>query len=117
MSPKTRAYVLLFFAFFLGGLVGGGIVYGAFWRGQSYEGYKAREVRRLAFFEERLALTPEQRTTVAAILERKHEERRRSWGHFDNEIRGILTPEQQQKFDMLVQERRSRMGVAASASP
>lgn len=118
MTSTFRAYAVLSLAFVLGGLVGGGGVYASLRHEQTSESREAREARRLAVFEQRLGLTPEQRSAVAAILERQREERRRSWGRVDGEIRALLSPEQQPKFDALVQERRSRMGAPpAGATP
>ncbi len=68
--------------------------------------------RLLEKFNSKLSLTQDQRTQVAAILEAKHQKIQLLRGEFrpkfeeiraaaTAEIRQVLTPEQQQKFDVM----------------
>src|SRR5262245_34771498 len=78
-----------------------------------------REAWLLDHFTRQLDLTPEQRTQVAAILEDKREKIHSLEGELQprfqeirqaarEEIRKILTPEQQAKFDAMAEKRRDR---------
>lgn len=116
MTPKVRAYAVLALTFALGGLVGGGGVYALLQREQIHESREAREARRLAILEQRLELDAGQRVAVAAILEAHREERRLAWGRMDGQIRVLLRPEQQQKLDAMILERKGRPGALATAS-
>ncbi len=108
MTPRLRAHAALALAFALGALVGGGGVYAALQRQQARESRETRDARRLAILEQRLRLDPAQRASVAAVLERHREERRRAWGQVDDEIRALLRPDQQRRLDAMIQERKGR---------
>ncbi len=117
----TRPWLQLLMAFFLGAVVG---VVGARWSAwhgphRHWEGKQAQS-RMLKQFSSKLHLTSDQRTQVAAILEAKHQKiealRTEIRPRFEEirastsaEIRQRLTPEQQQRFDVMETAWRQKM--------
>ena len=92
-----------------------------------------RNEQRMRALQHALDLTAEQRTTIASILERQAPERRRLMGEMmhqcgdpirsyktkaDAEIRAVLNPDQQVRFDKLAKHQAERffLGPAPSAS-
>jgi Spy/CpxP family protein refolding chaperone len=106
------------------GLLAGALL--SFWapRGLMHRGFHGydmehRQHELLERFSRKLSLTPEQRTKVGAILEEKGRKMKSLWQDtrpkFDEvrkstsaEIRALLTPEQQTKFDALQQKMEAR---------
>jgi hypothetical protein len=74
------------------------------------ESREAKEARRMKALEQRLKLSPEQRGAVVVILERHREDRRRAWEQMDDEIRKLLGEHQRREFELMIQERKARMG-------
>jgi hypothetical protein len=109
VTPQRRAYVTLGLTFLLGGVAGGGAVYAAL-RGVAPESREAKEARRMKALEQRLGLSAEQRAAVVGVLERHREDRRRGWEQVDDEIRKLLGEHQRREFEVMIQERKARMG-------
>ena len=61
----------------------------------------ARETRRLAMLSRKLDLDSDQETRIGAIL-REHR------GQVDTEIRAVLRPDQQTRYDKLIEGRKGR---------
>ena len=119
---RITALAAVFSLFVVGVLVGGLAVhlyYAEDQRGRGDRGERFRTERFIERLERDLALTPEQRTRIDEILQRarvesdelQHEMVPRVHEHMQQtrvEIRGVLTPEQQEKFDMLHDRYRRR---------
>ena len=129
MSANSRAYLILGLVFVLGAATGAGAMYATSRRGPRHldrtpgRGYIER---RLGELNEAIALTPEQQTQVSAIFERQREPRvkllreimdrcgdplRQMGATTDAEIRALLTPDQQPKFDNLLRTREKRSAL------
>ncbi|MBI3996967.1 MAG: periplasmic heavy metal sensor [Candidatus Omnitrophica bacterium] len=111
-----RAWKQILVAFVLGGCVGVAVTWGCAPRMfHRHAGKGQFQQRLLDRFSSKLQLTPEQRTQVAAILDTKRqkmdalraeirprvEELRASTSA---DIRRLLTPDQQQRFDVMEKE-------------
>jgi Spy/CpxP family protein refolding chaperone len=106
--------------FLIGLLAGGG--WGAWYASERREGWKRPEIRSqraLARFTKKLDLTAEQRRDVAEVLRAKRERIESVRGEAKprmeeirenarREIRALLAPEQQKKFDAMEEERERR---------
>ena len=116
----TRASKQMLVTFVLGGVVGAA---GAYWSAPyAFHRHWERgqfQTRMLQQFSSKLHLTPAQRTQVAAILEAKRQRiktlRADIRPKFEDirtsasaEIRVLLTPEQQKKFDVMQAEWEAR---------
>ena len=113
----TRAWMPLVIAFVLGTCVGFTAARcGASWRFHPHRGSTEMRERMLTRFSSTLKLTPDQRTRVAAILDAKRQKmdalRAEITPRFEElraststEIRQLLTPEQQQRFDAMEAKR------------
>ena len=112
----TLARKQVVIAFVLGGCVGFAAAWGSLprWRHHPWGGNQFQH-RLLDRFSSTLKLTPDQRSQVAAILETKRQKmdalRAEIRPRFDElrastgaEIRRLLTPEQQQRFDVMEAE-------------
>ncbi|MBN2194141.1 MAG: hypothetical protein JW751_15095 [Polyangiaceae bacterium] len=122
-STRVKAISMLAAVFLLGVLAGGAGTYAYALRQQArMVGPGGLEHRRVGF-ERRLGLTRAQSVEIAAILARNDPEMDRLKAHMveecgaqmrahvervDAEIRAVLDPEQQQRFDALREERRQR---------
>jgi hypothetical protein len=125
-GPSFRAYTILSGVFVLGALSGAGLGYAYSQQAMaalaSEDRSEGRDLRRLNAFTRKLELSDSQRERVRGIVERYRPERERharrmfeSCGEellrvkraMDGEIRAILSPEQQQRFDAM-RERRER---------
>ncbi len=117
----TRAWIKIVAAFLLGGVVG---AVGARWSGpylfHRYGESTQAQARMLQRFSATLHLTPEQRMQVAAIFEAKRQKiealRAEMRPKFEEirtstsaEIRRLLTPEQQPRFDVMETEWHRKM--------
>lgn len=125
--PKWQAVGILFAVFTLGGVAGGAAM--AAWHGKQRRelasvGFGPRGDRPILALVRRLELTREQRRSVEALLDQhgpKHriimQDMMSKCGHamqvekanLDGEIRAILTPEQQRRFDELSARQRERL--------
>jgi hypothetical protein len=128
VSGKRLGYVLMTCVFLLGVVVGGGAMLA--WSQESHaavvrEG-KVLQHYRLRGLTRKLDLDRSQETRVAGILEddtdvskalgkdmmqRCGQRLREHKGRVDDEIRGVLRPEQQRRFERLVDERHNRVWV------
>lgn len=127
VSGRRFGYVLLSVVFLLGAVVGGGGVLA--WSQESHaavvgQGNKGLQRYRLRALTRRLDLDREQRERVSGILEddadvsqalgqdmvqRCGQRLREHKAQVDQNIRTVLRPDQQRRFDRLVDERRQRM--------
>lgn len=126
VSQRFQAYGLLLLVFVLGAGAGGGTVYSVMQRRHAAIVHEPHffEHRRLHSLKRRLHLDREQEHRVAEILA-KHREESRTLGtemvehcgeqlrahkaKVESEIRSVLRPEQQARFDELVEERRDHL--------
>ncbi len=113
MNPKTKTLLFILVSFVLGALVGGATV--RYWSGLRTEGRYQNQADVMKAFAERLHLNDQQVAQVDTILE----QRRKKFDQFRNamiavrdttrqEIRKLLTPEQNKLFDEYVQEMNAR---------
>jgi len=122
-TRKIGAILALVAAFALGAVAGGfgmrGYVLNGFARDLHGSPGKARMQFRLEAMARKLDLDAQQRDKIQRIFEAHEDERRQTFercapehralkSKVDAEIRAILTPEQQKKFDELDQERRAK---------
>lgn len=126
---KLNAYLLLSVAFALGAASGGAVTYGVVKREQAAlfedEGRGFVEERRMHALSRKLDLDDDQRTRIADIFAKSREARHaidhdvmvrcgeRLSEHrakIDDEIRAVLRPDQRERFDELVHNRRERVG-------
>jgi Spy/CpxP family protein refolding chaperone len=123
-QSRLKAYAVLGVVFVLGGVAGGAATYAWSQRDiTSMLGEEGFERRRFRAFSKELDLTDAQREKVKAIFDAHREEHRRASrdvmercagplreqrAKVDAEIRAVLTPEQQQRFDKLMKERDQR---------
>jgi hypothetical protein len=125
-AARLKAYGLLAGMFALGAAAGGGVSYAHAQRKYAMlvgERPEFLEMRRLGALGRRLSLDGDQRDRVRAIMERHAEERRQltrqmyercgdplraNQAAVDQEVRAILGPAQQQKYDEISTERRER---------
>lgn len=126
IGPRQRGYAILLGTFLLGGLGGAGIGYAVSQRSLSAlvaeDRSEARDLRRLEAFTRELDLSEGQQDQVRGIVERHRPERDRHARRMfeecgqplhrvkeamDAEIRALLTPEQQPRFDAM-RERRAK---------
>lgn len=134
--PKWQAVGILLAVFVLGTVSGGAAV--AAWQGKqrrdfARSGFGPRADRPLLAMARRLDLNQVQRRSIEDVLE-KHGPQRRAImqdmmakcgqamqeekARLDSEIRAILTPEQQQRFDELSARQRDRLlGPASGHGP
>lgn len=120
IGARRRGYAIVLGTFALGGLCGGSVGYAWSQRSigalMSDDPGQARDLRRLEAFTRELDLTGEQREQVRLIVERHRPERDRQTKRMfdecgqavlrekdamDAEIRKLLTPEQQPRFEAL----------------
>lgn len=117
MAPRMRAYATLAITFALGVAAGGGGVYAALRREQAHPPGPERDPNRyINLLTTRLGLSPEQRVTINAMIERARDARRQERTRTDGEIRAQLTPAQQARFDELIRERDRAFGAPAASS-
>ena len=133
-QSRIKAYAVLGVVFVLGGVAGGAASYAWLQRDlTSMIGEEGFERRRFRAFSKELDLTDAQRDKVKAIFDAHREEHRRTSrdvmercagplreqrAKVDAEIRALLTPEQQQRFDKLAKEREERkFGRPLSSAP
>ena len=126
IGPRSRAYAIVLGTFVLGGLCGSGVGYAVSQRSLSAllseDRSEARELRRLEAFTRELDLGDDQREQVRRIVERHRPERDRQMRRMfdecgqpmmrvkdamDAEIRALLRPDQQGRFDAM-RERRAK---------
>lgn len=127
VNARVTGAVVLAAVFALGAVAGGGGAY-AWLRRDEAAGFVGdrpgvRDPRRLRALERELDLTPAQRERVRAVLDRSGEQRRvLAQQMFERcgadvqaqrdavsaEIRALLTPEQQPRFDALTARQRER---------
>ena len=62
----------------------------------------------VATLERKVGLTPEQRDSVRGLLAEQRQKKQAITEETDKKIRAILNPEQQQKFDEVLAEQKSR---------
>lgn len=126
-ASRTKIYAALLAVFSLGAVAGGGAIY-AYTRSDyvllaSDDGGELRERRKFAALSRELELDHAQGERVRAILQRYRPERRRlvraafeQCGaalneqklKMDGEIRGLLRPEQRQRFERLLRAQREQ---------
>lgn len=125
MRFKGGALIAAVFA--LGGLAGAGITYASLRadiaRLATDDSYEAREQRRLSALRRQLGLDDAQSERVRALFQRFRPERRRLLRaafeqcgkplreqkmKLDGELRSLLRPEQQHRFDELIQSQGER---------
>jgi Spy/CpxP family protein refolding chaperone len=95
-------------------------------------GGATRNEQRMRAMQHALDLTAQQRVTIAAILDRQAPERRRLMGEMmrqcgdsarshkskvDAEIRAVLNPDQQVRFDQLAKRQAERLFQGGPAGP
>src|SRR5262245_9259658 len=121
LKTRLRTVLALIAAFGLGIVAGGfgmrGYMFHEFAEGLHATPGKARMQFRMEAMARRLDLSHDQREKIQKIFESHEDERRQAFdrcapehralkARIDAEIRPILTPEQQKKFDELEQDRR-----------
>lgn len=126
IGQRPRGYAIVLGTFVLGGLCGAGVGYAVSQRSLSAlvseDRSEARDLRRLEAFTRELDLTSDQQERVRRIVERHRPERDRQTRRMfdecgqpllrvkeamDAEIRTLLTPDQQRRFDAM-RERRAK---------
>ncbi len=127
VNARVTGAAVLAAVFALGAVAGGGGAY-AWLRRDEAAGYSGdrpgmRDPRRLRALERELDLTPTQREQVRAILDRSSEQRRMlaqqmfercgsevraQHDEVSAQIRALLTPEQQPRFDAVTARQRER---------
>ena len=127
VSRSSIKALLVLVGVFVGG-AGTGIATTMAWNHHKFihsleAGGSPRNEQRMRALQHALDLTTDQRTAIAAILERQAPERRRLMGDMmrqcgdpirtykakvDAEIRGVLNPEQQVRFDKLAKHQAER---------
>ena len=126
IGQRPRGYAIVLGTFVLGGLCGAGVGYSVSQRELgallSEDRSEARDLRRLEAFTRELDLSADQREQVRRIVERRRPERDRQMRRMfdecgqamlrdknamDAEIRALLTPAQQPRFDAM-RERRAK---------
>ena len=112
MNPKTKTLLFILAAFLLGASTGG-VVVRSYWPAGPHHPPSPRDVVKM--FNERLRLTPEQSAAVDTLLEHHRlriEAQRTSMlssrDTLRQEIRRLLTPEQNRLFDEFIQETDAR---------
>jgi Spy/CpxP family protein refolding chaperone len=126
VNPRAKGAALLVAVFALGGLAGGGGTYAWLRRDDAVGGEDdraARSPRRLRALERSLDLTADQSARVRAIMGQSGDQRRQLAqemydrcgdglrAHHDAvsaQIRALLTPEQQARFDVIASQQRER---------
>ena len=128
MSPKSKVYLGALTIFIFGAVAGGfgsamcsyGAPFGCHKEFGGFGGHHKSPEKLLERMSEKLSLTPDQQGKVREIFERSLPEMRKMKDeHFEakkafrqkvgDEIRGVLTPEQQPKFDELRKKMQERM--------
>lgn len=124
---KWKGYAALLAVFLLGGAAGGGLV---FWRVQKHHAAmlndgRALQTRRLNVLTKKLDLDPDQQTKIGAILDKDREESialnddmmekcgqplRDHKADVAAQIKAVLRPDQQARFDKLVEDRKRGRG-------
>lgn len=137
MVNRGNLKVLLVLAGVFVGGVGTGIATTMAWSHHRMVGYLEhgglpRGDLRMRALQRELDLTAQQRSTIAAILERQAPERRRLMGEMmrqcgdsmrshkskvDAEIRAVLNPDQQLRFDQLAKRQAERFFSGSSPGP
>jgi len=128
MNSKLKVYGIFAVVFALGIAAGGGsaLAYAREHHAAQIESDRVFESRKLRGLSRKLKLDSEQEDRIADILASDREESRRI-GHdviercgqplrdhkaaVDAQIRAVLRPDQQQRFDKLVEERRGRVSL------
>jgi uncharacterized membrane protein len=101
---KTKVYLLLIAVFLLGAVAGGAVVYAYVHRRHADAMHRRFSPEgRLSALSRELELSAEQQAKVKDILERHRGEERKK---VHDEIRAVLTPAQQERFDRLAEKRR-----------
>jgi Spy/CpxP family protein refolding chaperone len=127
VSPRLKTYGIVAGIFVLGAAAGGGAGYAVASKHVTEvlgDGPGASDARRFQGLARRLDLSSEQRDKVRSIMERHREEKRRltaemfekSGGELealhkrvDDEIRAVLSEEQKQQFNELMEKRKRRL--------
>lgn len=132
MSPNMRAYLALGAVFLLGSATGAGAMYAHSRRAQGMFHMRSHSERRVAQLSHELSLSAEQSAKVTAIYDRHRDERgklmretmdrcgeplRKLRASNDAEIRELLSPEQQKRFDELNRNRDRRGSLPQPSSP
>lgn len=102
VKTRTKGYVVLVVVFLLGAASGGGASVAFMQRRHAAmlrDAGNGRETRRLTVLSRKLDLDADQEARIGTIL---HEHR----GQVDTEIRAVLRPDQQTRFDKLVEQRK-----------
>lgn len=104
VKGRTKGYLVLATVFLLGAATGGGASIALMQRRHAAilrDDARGRETRRLTVLSRKLDLDAEQEARISAIL-RDHR------GQVDTEIRAVLRPDQQTRFDKLLEQRKDR---------
>lgn len=132
MSTRAKGAAVLVAVFALGAMAGGGGTYAWLRRDDisAEDDRGARSPRRLRALERSLDLTPTQRDQVRSIMAQSGDQRRQIAQemyercgdglrtHHDGvsaQIRALLTPEQQARFDAITAEQRDRFPFGGRA--
>lgn len=128
MQARSKGYAVLAGVFLLGAIAGGGASYAFAQRRHAAAAHEPRaeqELRRLRALARELDLSGEQRDRIRAIAEQQRSERREAARaalekcgvpaeeqrrKLESEIRAVLTPAQQARYDALLERRRERGG-------
>jgi Spy/CpxP family protein refolding chaperone len=113
---KWKGYAVLALVFVLGAAAGGGAVYSLTQRRHAAMLHDDHELqgRRLNALARRLDLDADQKTKIGDLLDKDREDSktllRDHRAEVDGQIRALLRPDQQTKFDALVEERKHGRG-------
>jgi hypothetical protein len=99
VKTRTKGYLVLVAVFLLGAASGGGASFAYMQKRHAAILRDDGGARRLAVLSRKLDLDPDQEARVGAIL---HDHR----GQVDTEIRAVLRPDQQTRFDKLIEHRK-----------
>lgn len=125
MTAKWKSVAALVAVFVLGAAAGGGAVYAQSQKRHAAMLRDGRDVegRRLAALSRKLDLDGDQKTKIGAILSQDHDDTkalnrdmmekcgqplRDHRADVEAQIRAVLRPDQQKKFDHIIEERKDR---------
>ncbi len=102
---KWKGYAVLAAVFLLGAATGGGVVFSVAQRRHAAMMQDPKEMngRRLNALSRKLDLDEDQKTKISEILSKDREDRR---AEVEAQIRAVLRPEQQTKFDEMIEQRK-----------